>query len=879
MESVSCKWLLLSFLCLSWAHSALCAVDGVKGGKVRGVSLGNWLVVEGWMKPSLFTDIPTADLLDGTKVWLKSLKLNKYVSAKNGGGAGVSVDIEKADNWETFRLWRVNESVYQFRTINGQFLSCAGQGGSVTATSNLSSLKETFTIERSSFFQVIIKHSSGKYLQASSGNELKADYVGKPGFNDGNAAIFNMTIHGIMQGEYQLSNGYGPDKAKQVLTDHRNSYITREDFQYLSQHDINAVRIPVGWWITKDPNPPAPYVGGSLAALDNAFKWAKEFDIKCIINLHAAPGSQNGKEHSSSRDDIIDWTKSDNIQKTLEVIEFLATKYGNDTSLLGIDLLNNPDVSFDALQKYYEDGYNIIRKHSSKAYVIMCQLSSGDQDPANLYRANTGKSNVVLDLHYYNLGSTFENMTVQENINYLYNTRKTQMNSLNSSDGPLLFIGEWVNFFGKGEHSQREYQEYGSAQLDVYGAASFGWAYWTLMSVKDHWSLKWNIDNNYLQLAAPITAVKKVIVWKIAVPVCILVAIIMCVLGYIYLFKRNKAHKRESLKGLQGVLTDLMKSKATYNDTPDNSFDDGQTEGETQELQIFNYTCLSNATNNFCLANKLGEGGFGPVYKGKLQNEKEIAVKRLSKHSGQGIEEFKNEGSLDLFLFDPSKKGQLDWAKRFNIIGGIARGLLYLHRDSRLRIIHRDLKVSNILLDENMTPKISDFGMARIFGGDQIIAETNRVVGTFGYMSPEYIMGGTFSEKSDVFSFGVLILEIISSKRNNSFYNPEKPINLLLHTWKLWNEGNWSEIVDEALGDLYSPLEVEKCVHIGLLCVQNRAIDRPTMTEVDIMLTSETNRPSPKEPPYTFPTSSDKSDSGPNLCSNNYVTITAVQGR
>ncbi|KAI3897733.1 hypothetical protein MKW92_043860 [Papaver armeniacum] len=339
-------------------------------------------------------------------------------------------------------------------------------------------------------------------------------------------------------------------------------------------------------------------------------------------------------------------------------------------------------------------------------------------------------------------------------------------------------------------------------------------------------------------------------------------------------------------------------------------FDDGNTEGETQELQIFNLACLSNATNDFCLENKLGEGGFGPVYKGKLLNGQEIAVKRLSTNSGQGIKEFKNEvvlisklqhrnlvkllgccvegeenmliyeympkGSLDAFLFDPRKKAQLDWEKRFNIIGGIARGLLYLHRDSRLRVIHRDLKVSSILLNENMNPKISDFGMARIFGSDQIIANTNRVAGTFGYMSPEYIMRGTFSEKSDVFSFGVLILEIVCGKRINSFYNPEEPlINLLLHTWRLWNEGKWLEVIDEGLGDVYSPLEVMKCVHIGLLCVQNRTIDRPTMAEVDLMLISETDRPAPKEPPYTnFLASSDKTGS-----SNNYVTFTALKGR
>ncbi|KDP20815.1 hypothetical protein JCGZ_21286 [Jatropha curcas] len=305
---------------------------------------------------------------------------------------------------------------------------------------------------------------------------------------------------------------------------------------------------------------------------------------------------------------------------------------------------------------------------------------------------------------------------------------------------------------------------------------------------------------------------------------------------------------------------------------------------ETAESLQLDFETVKAATNNFSDENKLGQGGFGAVYKGTLYNGQTIAVKRLSKDSGQGDLEFKNEvllvaklqhrnlvrllgfclegnerlliyefvpnTSLDHFLFDRTKREELDWETRYKIICGIARGLVYLHEDSRLRIIHRDMKASNILLDADMNPKISDFGMARLFVMDQTQGNTSRIVGTYGYMAPEYAMHGQFSVKSDVFSFGVLILEILSGQRNNGFRNGENIEDLLSYAWRNFREGTSMNLIDPTLRS-GSRTEMMRCVHIGLLCVQENVVDRPNMALVVLMLNSySTTLPLPLEPAF-----------------------------
>ncbi|KAL3739504.1 hypothetical protein ACJRO7_020852 [Eucalyptus globulus] len=373
------------------------------------------------------------------------------------------------------------------------------------------------------------------------------------------------------------------------------------------------------------------------------------------------------------------------------------------------------------------------------------------------------------------------------------------------------------------------------------------------------------------QVPAPSATSKglKRIPWIAIVSSVIGSGLLIIIVGSCLFFMRKKRLKKE-MENSQEVQLLHLRQEIGEEFSKENS----RGLADSQELSLMRLDIIRAATGNFSDECKLGEGGFGSVYRGTLTDGKEIAVKRLSKTSGQGLIELKNEviliarlqhrnlvrllgccleedeklllyeylpnKSLDALLFDSSIGRYLDWKLRMNIACGVARGLLYLHEDSRLRIIHRDLKASNILLDGEMNPKISDFGMARIFSLNQDKANTNRVVGTYGYMAPEYAMQGLFSVKSDVFSFGVLLLEIVSGRKNNGFHLQEEGESLLTFAWKLWSEGRVLELIDPLINESCDEVEVLKCIHVGLLCVQEDPADRPAMSLVVHILGGDT---------------------------------------
>ncbi|EOY13463.1 Leucine-rich repeat transmembrane protein kinase, putative [Theobroma cacao] len=294
------------------------------------------------------------------------------------------------------------------------------------------------------------------------------------------------------------------------------------------------------------------------------------------------------------------------------------------------------------------------------------------------------------------------------------------------------------------------------------------------------------------------------------------------------------------------------------------------------ELQTNSFTLrqIKAATNNFDAANKIGEGGFGPVYKGILADGTVIAVKQLSAKSRQGNREFVTEigmisalqhphlvklygcciegdqllliyeylenNSLARALFGPEEfQLKLDWPTRRRICIGIARGLAHLHEESRLKIVHRDIKATNVLLDKNLNPKISDFGLAKLDEEDNTHIST-RIAGTYGYMAPEYAMHGHLTDKADVYSFGIVALEIVSGRCNTQNRSKQESFYLLDWAHVLKEKGSLLDLVDPRIGSDRNIEEVMVMIDVAFLCTNPTAAARPSMSSVVSMLEGNT---------------------------------------
>eukprot|EP00897_Mesotaenium_endlicherianum_P001473 jgi/Mesen1/1353/ME000013S00844 len=485
---------------------------------IRGANLGGWLVAEDWMAPDLFSGVP--HMLDGTSFTLQSASTGGFVYSPGNTNYGILRSDGQKD-FATFYLRRTPaagqpaaSSDYQMRLAGtGNFVAAARARGSAvyanfsSPTQNGSSSSATFKfhfLPADPSLVMIESATGGLFWQVASRGRLltNAKVSAKDLANSNSPAwkgstAFRISVKSEPRGEWQLSAGLGP-AAADVLNQHRATFVSESDFQYMQSRQVNAARVPIGYWLTQGGEPDAPFVAGGLEALDLAFSLGAKYGVRIYISMHGARGSQNGFEHSGSRDQIAEFATPGlgNVNATLDAIEFLAARYTQKLAFLGIGLLNEPAtnvVPLDVLKNYYERGFAIVRKYSPCAYVGIDPYLDSDYSSLDGFMTSPYYNNVIFDVHLYHVfGGTFVGKSAEYNIEYVRTTSKDELARLEQGTR-LLMVGEWSQALLVEDASNDDVARFGAAQLDTYGGTSGGWFFWSLKvkaSGLDNWSFK-----------------------------------------------------------------------------------------------------------------------------------------------------------------------------------------------------------------------------------------------------------------------------------------------------------------------------------------------------------------------------------------------------
>lgn len=453
---------------------------------IRGVSIGGWLCVERWMTPSLWRDVPDPDLTDGAFLRFQSTVTKQWLSAQMGGGPLGSLSVAVPGIWETFRVWRFGNRKMALRATDDNFVRA--EGGWVTTYAEAVEESAVFEMQRcpADENRVHLVASDGSYLEvAGPGASVSAVSTADPGWADG-PATFRLAAEAMMQGEYQLSNGLGPERAKEVLQKHWAEFVTEADFQFMAEHGVNSVRIPVGWWTAKD-EPAAPWVGGGYKYLDKALDWCSKHGLLLLIDLHAAPGCQNSWDNGGSRDGSCQFGAAGTtyVQDTLDVIEFFCARYASHKAFQGIQFLNEPSIHIrkEVLEQFYADGYDVVRRHSPDAFVCFSTYIDGPSWATAGIMADSRYRNVLLDGGHWYSAYTRTGMSPAwygEFVNRFF--MKQLQNLLKSNPNLPIVIGEWSVGLQNtaAPPTDLEYRMFGAVEVAAWANATGGWYFFTL---------------------------------------------------------------------------------------------------------------------------------------------------------------------------------------------------------------------------------------------------------------------------------------------------------------------------------------------------------------------------------------------------------------